>query len=244
MALRPWRTREGWIYFVQAESGGPIKIGFAADVFARLADLQSASPLTLRLLAGQSAEFWQEKRLHERHKAHRLHGEWFAPHDDVLRDVAAAKAGPQPAPALKPPTESHKDEDADAELKAVLRETFRDVIAALEDRMPRHKVARMFATTNRSVENWARGDVAPSATALMNGARSSALVRIWMFAMAQAVEKRRESANDLRSIFTALMDECNDRIASGADADELLSDGSSIFSGMFQSPRPLVGSPR
>jgi len=243
MALRPWRTREGWIYFVQAESGGPIKIGFAADVFARLADLQSASPLTLRLLAGRSAEFWQEKRLHERHKAHRLHGEWFAPHDDVLRDVAAAKAGPQPAPALKTPAESHKDEEADAQLRAVLQETFSDVISALEDRMPRHKVARMFASTNRSVENWAKGEVAPSSTALMNGARNSALVRVWMFALSQAVQKRHESAIDLRTIFTALMDDCKARIAAGADADELLADGSSIFGGMFQ-PRAMAGPPQ
>lgn len=44
------------IYFVQAEVGGPVKIGYAADPEARLVALQCGSPFRLRVYATVTAE--------------------------------------------------------------------------------------------------------------------------------------------------------------------------------------------
>lgn len=69
-----------YVYFVQAVGGGPIKIGYAADVPARIDRLQTGSPTPLRVLAvipgaGRSVE----TALHHRFRAVRSHGEWFHP---------------------------------------------------------------------------------------------------------------------------------------------------------------------
>jgi len=75
------------VYFIQPESGGPIKIGVAQDPAARLAQIQFMSPLRLCLVGtipGVGAA--GEAALHERFSKHRLHGEWF----DISREEVAA----------------------------------------------------------------------------------------------------------------------------------------------------------
>lgn len=66
-----------WIYFVQAEHGGPIKIGQSNDPIQRLKQLQTSSPypLVLRRVVNGAPEM--EHRLHALFKDHRLNGEWF-----------------------------------------------------------------------------------------------------------------------------------------------------------------------
>lgn len=73
------------VYFIQADRGGPIKIGVAKDVEARLRDLQVGNPFELRVVgqipnAGQALE----RRLHSLLERHRIRGEWFWPHPEVL----------------------------------------------------------------------------------------------------------------------------------------------------------------
>jgi hypothetical protein len=80
------------VYFIQAEGGGPIKIGRAANARARLKALQTGSGAPLILLATQPGGAEQERALHILLKKHRLRGEWFAPHADVLKVVEAATA--------------------------------------------------------------------------------------------------------------------------------------------------------
>lgn len=74
----------GYTYAIQAGEDGLIKIGHSRVseecrlVFQRLADVQSMSPVKLRVVAlmeGVHIEGW----LHEKLKRHRLHCEWFAP---------------------------------------------------------------------------------------------------------------------------------------------------------------------
>ena len=77
------------VYFIQAEIGGPIKIGQAVDVRRRLADVQNYSPFPLVVLAvvpnsGETAE----RELHKRFSAVRDHGEWFAPTAEILEYIA------------------------------------------------------------------------------------------------------------------------------------------------------------
>lgn len=79
------------LYFIQSVHGGPIKIGIAKDVAARLCTLQAAHPYHLKVLAvlpgvGKEAE----RRLHKRFAADRLCGEWFAESPALLEVIHAA----------------------------------------------------------------------------------------------------------------------------------------------------------
>lgn len=77
--------RHGTVYFVQGAEGGPIKIGFTAGrVQARLAALQSGSPVTLRLLTAISGTTALEQDFHRRFESLRLHNEWFRPEPALL----------------------------------------------------------------------------------------------------------------------------------------------------------------
>lgn len=73
------------VYFIQADIGGPIKIGMAFNVFERLSLFQMGCPFRLRVLGiikGGDAHI--ESALHRRFAEHRLHGEWFEPCEELL----------------------------------------------------------------------------------------------------------------------------------------------------------------
>lgn len=89
-AQRKAETPPLFVYFMQGESGGPIKIGKTTDVDARRAGVQTGHPDLLRVLAVVSGELDEEKRLHLRFRKSRLKGEWFKPTPDLLAHIAAA----------------------------------------------------------------------------------------------------------------------------------------------------------
>lgn len=79
--------RRGVVYFIQG-AGGAIKIGFTVrSVKERTVEYQAGSPVPLTLLA--TREGWQtlEAEYHRYFAEHRLHGEWFAPHPDILAEI-------------------------------------------------------------------------------------------------------------------------------------------------------------
>lgn len=78
------------VYFICSPSqpGSPIKIGFTTDLKKRLKSLQTGSPNKLEVLAVVAACVTQERAYHERFAAHRLNGEWFDPHPDILAEIA------------------------------------------------------------------------------------------------------------------------------------------------------------
>jgi hypothetical protein len=78
-------AKRGWVYFVQAHCGS-IKIGRARDVQFRLKELQCANPHKLTLLA-VAVDGGNEVQYHRKFAAHRLLGEWFAPHPDILAEI-------------------------------------------------------------------------------------------------------------------------------------------------------------
>jgi hypothetical protein len=85
----PGRADDRTVYFIQAVQGGPIKIGVAEDVDARLSALQTGSPLPLRVLAIlPSSGRYGEAQLHQRFAATRLHGEWFEATPELLAFIA------------------------------------------------------------------------------------------------------------------------------------------------------------
>jgi Meiotically up-regulated gene 113 len=72
------------VYFVQAESGGPVKIGSAADPEERLRTLQAASAERLVIRGVRLGGFKEERRLHRRFARYHLRGEWFEPREELL----------------------------------------------------------------------------------------------------------------------------------------------------------------
>jgi hypothetical protein len=83
----------GFVYFIQAIDGGPIKIGYSATaegVQARLKSMQTGNPqpLVVRRLVEAPPEY--ERQLHNRLAEWRARGEWFWPSQRVL-DVCDLK---------------------------------------------------------------------------------------------------------------------------------------------------------
>lgn len=83
MAQRYWRS--GYVYFVQAEGNGLIKIGFTdREPMKRFAGLQAASPVPLVHLGIMWGGRDLEARLHQKFADLRSHGEWFRPGDRLV----------------------------------------------------------------------------------------------------------------------------------------------------------------
>ena len=98
------------IYFIQAEVGGPVKIGLTAadDIGPRFKSIQACSPFKLQVLATIAGARPMEQELH-RHFAHlRLHGEWFTPGEDLVKFIhdtasrCASVVTDRPGPLHKP----------------------------------------------------------------------------------------------------------------------------------------------
>jgi len=80
-----------FVYFIQADEDGPIKIGFTAgDPQSRLAQLQTGNPVALKLLGAIRGDTAKERELHAALAEWRLQGEWFKPHATVLDTVRQA----------------------------------------------------------------------------------------------------------------------------------------------------------
>lgn len=84
-----WLTNpdEGQVYFIQAEGGGPIKIGKAVDPWQRLSQLQTGYHEPLKILAVMPGGLHAEKELHQKFAAYRVKGEWFLASDEILEFI-------------------------------------------------------------------------------------------------------------------------------------------------------------
>ena len=85
-----------WVYFIQSERGGPIKIGVATNVKARLDQLQSGNWEKLVVLGTLAGSFKHENMLHRHFAATRLLGEWFADTADLRNAIDALCNPPSP----------------------------------------------------------------------------------------------------------------------------------------------------
>ena len=80
-------SSQGYLYFVGADEG-PIKIGMTSNPKKRIKGLQTGHPHKLRYLALVPNASLQEAVYHERFAKHRLEGEWFTRHPDILAEIA------------------------------------------------------------------------------------------------------------------------------------------------------------
>jgi hypothetical protein len=94
------------LYFIQCGEAGPIKIGASSRPLNRLRDLQVANPAPLKLLAHIHTAPSEERRLHAELNAHRVRGEWFEPHPEVLAVVDLVASTREPwVPRINYPLE-------------------------------------------------------------------------------------------------------------------------------------------
>lgn len=85
------------VYFVTCREIGMVKIGCARNPFARLATLQTAFPLELKIEAHMEGAYGREKEMHERFAKDRVRGEWFriTPEIDLLIHTLDAPERPR-----------------------------------------------------------------------------------------------------------------------------------------------------
>jgi hypothetical protein len=77
----------GFIYFIQGENGGPIKIGFAKNIKDRIKTLQTGYPDVLKLLLAFPGNLEIEQEMHKQFKQYKLNGEWFNPLPELIDKI-------------------------------------------------------------------------------------------------------------------------------------------------------------
>lgn len=83
-----------WVYFVQAGSDGPIKIGVSADPVRRLHLLQTNHYAALSILGVIPGDQRLEAHLHVQFREWRIRDEWFEPVAELLDYIALASSEP------------------------------------------------------------------------------------------------------------------------------------------------------
>lgn len=91
--------REHWVYFIQGDDGGPIKIGRSCrHVEARCDALQAGYPYgILRFVGLMRGHRSLENQMHAKFREFRMVREWFAPAPSLLDFIAAL-----PRPLMPP----------------------------------------------------------------------------------------------------------------------------------------------
>lgn len=88
--IKPKRPR-GYVYFIQGQCGGAIKVGYSTIPQDRLRTLQTGYPDTLKMLLLIPGNEKTEQTMHREFEASRLNGEWFRPDDYVIARIKELK---------------------------------------------------------------------------------------------------------------------------------------------------------
>ena len=81
-----------FVYFIQGENGGPIRIGCTVNPIFRLKSLQKGYPDKLKLLLVISAPFTASEEIKKAFKKHKLKGDWFKPDEEIFDEIELFKA--------------------------------------------------------------------------------------------------------------------------------------------------------
>ncbi len=82
----------GFVYFIQCENTGPIKIGFTKDIKKRFYGMQTGNPFKLNMLFNYRANRQTEEMFHEWFRGVNVRGEWFWPTPKLLEMIEECKA--------------------------------------------------------------------------------------------------------------------------------------------------------
>lgn len=172
----------GRIYFVQAESGGPIKIGFARDVAARLKSIQTSHPEPLRCLVHIAGTMEEEQLLHKDHARFRLKGEWFKDCEAIQNLVAQARnnesADTLPEPQARPAPPPRKPRER--VLEGAYHKLFVSYAECCFGRAGlKRKLAEAANINEKTAENWLAGKSDPSFEGATTLYRNAPLMFAW-----------------------------------------------------------------
>lgn len=95
------KKSKGYVYFIQGQCGGAIKIGFSKSPENRLKELQTGYPDTLIILLMMPGSESTESTLHREFAASRLKGEWFRPDEYLLERIKEFKERYSVSPGQK-----------------------------------------------------------------------------------------------------------------------------------------------
>ena len=139
-----------YIYFIQAQDNGPIKIGVTGDdPRKRMVKIQTDCPWPVRLLGAIEGTASQEKQIHLVLGRFKTQGEWFEPHPVVMAAVNLALECGAPVTSDVPPP-MKPIEHIRKRLFHVSQATFGEIAG----------------TTQASVSRWEQGSQEPSQSEL------------------------------------------------------------------------------
>lgn len=77
------------IYFAEASDTNNrfIKIGYSAEPRRRVQSLQASCPMQVKLLGVLPGNKDTERQFHREFRRHRIRGEWYHPHEDLLDTI-------------------------------------------------------------------------------------------------------------------------------------------------------------
>jgi hypothetical protein len=91
MLIRQLVHHNTYLYFIQMDNTGPIKIGTARDPWKRFQGLKTGSPYKVKMLYFTPATLEDERENQYRYRKFRLEGEWFLPHPKILNGIEGLK---------------------------------------------------------------------------------------------------------------------------------------------------------
>ena len=100
------------VYFIQAGTSGPVKIGCAGDAARRLIELQVGHPETLVFLGQLDGGHAVERVIHRKFSHLRIRGEWFSPACELLEFVRRPTIDPANLPDFSAPDPTETPADA------------------------------------------------------------------------------------------------------------------------------------
>ena len=81
------------VYLIRMADTTFYKIGFTREIHKRLADLQHANPMPLRVIAMMAGGRKLEGRLHRRFQDQRVRGEWFDLTEEMVEEIRSIMSG-------------------------------------------------------------------------------------------------------------------------------------------------------
>jgi hypothetical protein len=92
--------KAGKVYFIRCRHA--IKIGFSLMPDLRIVELQTGSPHDLKLLGWVAGNTDTERSLHDQFEEHKIRGEWFRAHPDLLDFIKRSAVRYNPTSETKP----------------------------------------------------------------------------------------------------------------------------------------------
>lgn len=182
---------ETLVYFAQRGHRGPIKIGKSRNVPERITYLSTGIAEKLNVLATYRGGAQTEKYLHQKLAQHRLNGEWFRPHREVLDVVHSVIAGTFKPGSYRPVT---RDESRHERVVEFLGRTFCNALRVAYGSEPgwARQAAADAGCGAEAVKYWARGHRIPHTHNMLNIAKNNEVMGLWLYTAGVATWLARE----------------------------------------------------